>query len=86
MVKNSIFEKSTTRSSDGLPFGLRQWRIEGKAPLQAFIDREKSQQSFKEVSNLWTADNNFDASRTAEYVKEVTVFYHQFQQPGPVHG
>jgi hypothetical protein len=55
---------------------------EGHAPLQAFIDREKSEHSFKEVSNIWNRDNQFPKSKSAAFVKDASFFTLDFNNLG----
>jgi hypothetical protein len=55
---------------------------EGHAPLQAFIDREKSEHSFKEVSNLWNKDDQFPKSKSAPFVKDASFFTLDFNNLG----
>src|ERR1043165_1841527 len=47
---------------------------EGHAPIQAFIDRERSEHDFIVVSNLWHSDNSFTTAQTAKYVRTASFF------------
>ena len=50
------------------------------APLQAFIDREKSEQTFKEVSDLWAADHSFPFKQAENYVTKASFFTLDFNK------
>jgi hypothetical protein len=47
---------------------------DGHSPIQAFIDRERSQYEFKTVNNLWSADNSFTMTDASQYVRSATFF------------
>lgn len=75
-----LFMKKMLLTALVLFAGISAMAYDGHAPLQAFIDREKSEHSFKEISNLWTVDKSFPAERTAEYVKQASYFRLSFNQ------
>jgi hypothetical protein len=73
-MRNSFLRRVVLAAAVVCLSGVTAMAYEGNAPLQAFIDREKSQQDFKVVGGLWAPDKNFDASRTTQYVKEAQYF------------
>jgi hypothetical protein len=72
MKKTLFFCRLLTVASCMLCFSA--FAYEGHTPLQAFIDREKSNHPFKEVSGLWTADNSFSMADAGKYVKQADFF------------
>jgi hypothetical protein len=59
---------------------LKSEAWDGHAPLQVFIDREKANHHFVEVSNLLIADPEFDMARAARYVERASFFTLNFTE------
>jgi hypothetical protein len=82
MMKNLFFKKMLFTAIAMCLTTVVAFAWEGHAPLQAFIDREKSEHRFTEVNNLWTKDNQLPKTMATPYVKDATFFTLDFNHLG----
>lgn len=74
MIKHLSFKKMVLSAVAMCLTSIFAAAYDGHEPLQAFINREKAEHSFKEVSNLWANDNTFPESKWTPFVKNASTF------------
>lgn len=74
MIKHLSFKKMVFTAVAICLSSIFAAAYDGHEPLQAFINREKSEHSFREVSNLWATDDAFPKSKWAPFVKQASTF------------
>ena len=74
MIKHLSFTKMVLTAVTLCFTSIFAAAYDGHEPLQAFINREKSEHSFIEVSNLWAKDNSFPKSKATPFVKDASFF------------
>ncbi len=74
MIKHLSFKKMVLSAVAICFTSIFASAYDGHQPLQAFINREKAEHSFREVSNLWASDNTFPKSKATPFVKDASFF------------
>lgn len=80
MMKSVFFKKMVLMAVALCLTSVLASAWDGHDPLQAFINRERSEHRFKEVNNLWSKDDQLPESMTAPYVKNATLLTLDFSQ------
>lgn len=82
MIKNLFLKKALLAIAAVCLTGVSAMAYDGHAPLQAMIDREKSQYEFKPVGDIWAADKNMSMEKASKAVTRASFFNLNFANLG----